>query len=340
MNFLHNLDLKKAFKIAGLGLLAVVVLVIVFTFLDSSLRTSRLATGGSSVSSQGVSTFNYKVSDAAYPEAGMAELSVRNVAPLPPEVGSGTTGNTAEDFEVTSYRGTIETRELTATCAKIVELKARSYVIFENANEAEHNCYYTFKVERNNADEILAKVKELKPKELVVNTQSIKRTVDDFTSEIEILQKKKQTVEDTLNNAIKAYDEITAVATSAKYAASLSKIIDSKIQTLERLTQERINISTQLDRLARSKAEQLDKLEYTYFYLSVYENKYFDGKQIKDSWKAALKEFVTDVNKIAQDVSINLVTVLLYILQFIIYFFILLVIGKYAWRWAKTIWKK
>ncbi|MFA4954698.1 MAG: hypothetical protein WC641_05290 [Patescibacteria group bacterium] len=340
MNFLHNFDLKKAFKIAGLGLLAVVVLVIILTFLNSSVGPLRQTAGGSNVSSQGVSTFNYKVSDAAYPEAGMAELSVRNVAPMPPSGDSGTTGNTAEDFEVTSYRGTIETRELKTTCAKIVELKALDYVIFENANEAEHSCDYTFKVERKNADEILAKVKELNPKELVVDTKSIKRTVDDFTSEIEILQKKKLTVENTLDNAIKAYDDITAVATSAKDAASLSKIIDSKIQTLERLTQERINISTQLDRLARSKAEQLDKLEYTYFYLSVYENKYLDGKQIKDSWKAAVKEFVTDVNKIAQDVSINLVTVLLYILQIVLYFFILLIIGKYVWRWAKAIWKK
>jgi hypothetical protein len=270
----------------------------------------------------------------------MPELSVRNIAPMPPGAGGGVSGADAEAFEVTTYQGTIETRNLDETCAKIADLKNGPYVMFENANKSGHSCNYTFKVLQKELDVVLARIKELDPKELSENTHTIKRTIDDFISEADILQKKKQSIDETLDGAIKAYDEITALATRTQDAESLAKIIDSKIQILERLTQERININEQIDRLNRAKAEQLDRLDYTYFTLNVYENTYLDGESLTDSWKSALKQFVQDVNQTAQDITIRLVALLFVVVQYILYFFILLVLAKYVWQFAKYIWKK
>ncbi len=143
-----------------------------------------------------------------------------------------------------------------------------------------------------------------------------------------------------MDGAIKAYDEITALATRTQDAESLAKIIDSKIQILERLTQERININEQLDRLSRAKAEQLDRLDYTYFTINVYENTYFNGQGLKDSWKEAVREFVQNLNQIAQGLTIGFVTLILFAVQYILCFFILLVMAKYVWQFAKYIWKK
>jgi len=120
----------------------------------------------------------------------------------------------------------------------------------------------------------------------------------------------------------------------------LAKIIDSKIGIIERLTQERININAQLERLERSKAEQLDRLDYTYFNVYVLENKFIDGDNLKDSWKIAVKSFIRDVNGVIQDITINLVSLLFLILQYIIYLFIILIVVKYGWRLAKYIWRK
>src|SRR3989339_375383 len=182
---------------------------------------------------------------------------------------------------------------------KNLNLKPREDVIFENASEYEKNCNYSFKVKRDSVKEILSIIESLDPKELNENTYTIKRLIEDYTSELEILQKKLNSIEETLNNAINAYDDITELATKTRDVENLAKIIDRKIRIIERLTQERININSQLERLNRSKAEQLDRLEYTYFRVYVFENKFIDREDLKDSWKTAMKSFVRDINKIS-----------------------------------------
>jgi hypothetical protein len=106
------------------------------------------------------------------------------------------------------------------------------------------------------------------------------------------------------------------------------------------LTQERININAQLERLGRAKAEQLDRLDYTYFSVNVLENKFVDWQNLKDSWKMAIKSFVSDINKVMQDITINLIAFLFFAIQYVIYLFVVLIIVKYGWKLAKYIWKK
>jgi hypothetical protein len=349
MNFLNQFNTKQVhvLKLMGIGVVAVIVLAFVGRLFGSSFSSlsspmQRIGYGGGAATAYPATQDYYgKMMGGAADTAAMPELSIRNINPsIAPVPAEPPAGNEAEAYEVKNYRGVIETSRLQDTCGKIVALKAASYVIFENAHQSDHSCDYTFKVERSHVEDVLAYVKALRPKDLSENTQTIKRTIDDFTGEVEILQKKKATIEKTLEDATKAYDEITAVATRAQDANSLANIITSKLQIIERLTQERINISEQLDRLSRAKAEQLDRLEYTYFSLAVYENTYLDGDSLKESWKNALRTFVQDLNKIAQDLSITLVALFFLAVQYVIYFFILLIIVKYVWRTAKYLWKK
>ncbi|OGL78166.1 hypothetical protein A3J43_01790 [Candidatus Uhrbacteria bacterium RIFCSPHIGHO2_12_FULL_54_23] len=344
-----NFDLKRVLKIGGITLVALILISLAVTLVSSTVKTIARRGGVSVMQSGGGDSFSLgnmamEESAIAYDSAkGMAlgapTLSARNIAPIPPIDGGGTTGSDAEAYEVTQYRGMIETRNKDEACKALFDLKAKDYVIFEQANTYDRGCNVTFKVVRDRVDKVVVIVKSMDPKEFVENSHTIKSQVEDYTSEIGILQKKQAVIEDTLNRAMAAYDEITTLATQTRDAESLARVINSKIQTIERLTNERINISTQLDRLTRSKAEQLDKLDYTYFYLNVIENKYLDGQSIKDSWKAAIREFVRDVNKVAQDVSVNLVPFFLRVLQYLLYAFIILVIAKYAWHLAKRIWK-
>lgn len=341
-------------KASGLFLLAIIVISIVFQTIAPTVRTVTnsargFATTQSSPAYDGDYYYGtddaYAIEEAAYGysggEGGNLKLSLSNIgipSPIPPR--GGTVGDDAEDFEVTEYNVSIETRDRDVTCTEISGLKDLSYVVFENANEYDRGCNYTFKVQFDNVEEILTILEEFNPEELSENTYTIKRQIDDFTSETEILESKLESIDETLENALDAYDEITSLATQTQNADALAKIIDSKIGIIERLTQERINITAQLERLERAKAEQLDKLEYTYFYVNVYENKFVDGENLKDSWKAAIKGAVRDINRTVQDVTVNLVTLIFTILQYILYFLILLVVVKYLWRVTKYIWKK
>jgi len=347
MQFPGNFNLKPVniLKIAGLALVAIIIITLAFRLIGSSFDRSSSQTGKIALY-QGTPSFDASgsggMSEIAYDEAGVAaKLSIRNVtSPSIPPTNEVTTGDSAEEFEVTEYSANIETRHLKDTCAQIVALKSRSEVIFENANEYKRSCNYNFKVKRDNVAEILNIIKALDPKELNDNTYTIKNLVDDYTSEVKILEKKQSSIEDTLTNAIQAYNDITELATKTRDVESLTKIIDSKIGIIEKLTQERINVNAQLERLERAKAEQLDRLDYTYFSVQILENKFIDGQNLKDSWKAALKSFVNDINEVIQDITVNLVALLFLALQYIIYFFILLIVVKYGWRLAKHIWLK
>jgi hypothetical protein len=109
---------------------------------------------------------------------------------------------------------------------------------------------------------------------------------------------------------------------------------------IERLTQERLNTVSMLERLSQSKAEQLDRLEYTYFHVDVFENKFIDGEQLQESWKSAIREAVYGVNQALQNMSITLIPLLFGLIQYILYFFILLLVVKYLWKAARRIWEK
>ena len=347
MQFLDNLNLKPTniLKFVGLALVVIIVVTLAFRLIGSSFSSLSYKTGISNLMGQSAPAYDSAVysEKANVASGGAVGLSVRNVVSSPsvvPTTNNVVTGDNAEDFEVIEYYANIETRHLEDACKQISDLKSRADVIFENSNEYEKSCNYNFKVKHGSVEEILTLIKTLDPKELNENAYTIKRLVDDYTSEVEILEKKIASIEKTLADAIKAYDDVTRLATQTQNVESLAKIIDSKIGIIERLTQERININSQLERLARAKSEQLDRLEYTYFNVNILENKFVDGQSLKDSWKNAIKSFVRDMNTIAQDITVNLVSLLFVVLQYVIYFFIILIVAKYSWILAKRIWQK
>jgi hypothetical protein len=348
MQFLKNLNLKpiNILKIAGLALVIIIIVTLAFRLIGHSFNFLFKNFDNQSISSESNIKFDggYAEKNMDYGGSNSPSLSLRNVVSsemVAPEINDiAVIDNNAEDFEVTEYNASIETRHLDNTCQEIAGLKPRDDVIFESSNEYKKNCNYRFKVENNSTEEILAIVENLNPKELNENTYTIKRLVDDYTSELEILENKMASIEETLNNAVSAYDNITGLATRTQDVESLANIIDSKIRIIERLTQEKININAQLERINRSKEEQLDKLKYTYFNIYVTENKFIDGQNLKNSWETTIKLFVRDINKVIQDVTVNLVSLLFLVLQYIIYLFILLLITKYCWKFAKNIWKR
>ncbi len=332
-------------KIAAMCVVGLIVLVIALSIAIASFKSISEEFGGipgmTAPSYGGGASggmYAYDDYDASYTSQGaMPEFSARNAASMMP-APMAPSGNMAEAFEVQEYSATIETRKLDETCGAFDDLKKREDVIFESSSSYDRGCNYTFKAEKASAPGVLAWLEDLNPKELSDNTHTIKREVDDFTSEVEVLEKKRASIDSTLSSALAAYDEITRLATNTQNADALAKIIDSRIGIIERLTQERININEQLDRLARGKADSLDRLEYTYFSVNVYENKFVDGEQIKDSWKEAIREFVRDFNEALQGLTVGLLLLLVLIVQWAIYALIVLVIAKYGWKLAKYIW--
>ncbi|PIR49086.1 hypothetical protein COU80_01590 [Candidatus Peregrinibacteria bacterium CG10_big_fil_rev_8_21_14_0_10_55_24] len=333
-----------AVKVFFTALAAVIVVVFAIRLVGSTVEPL-LRNTGTMLNEQAAKfseEMGYYESNDAQMDMGMAATrgSVPSPSSVPIPQDEGSVGPDAEEYEVTEYNGTIKTRDLEDTCGEIEALKTRGEVIFENANRYERGCYYAFKVEKAFTEELLAIIEGLNPDTLSANTYTIKRLVEDYTSELEILEQKMAAIDETFESAKEAYAEIEALARNTRDAESLATVIDSKVQMIERLTQQRISVSEQLDRMQRAMADQIDRLDYTRFSISVEEDKFVDGKDIRDSWKAAVKGFVRDLNTVVQDVSINLITTVLVILQYVLYFFILLIVAKYAWRGARAVWRR
>ncbi len=370
MDFIKNFEPTplKLVKLVGILVAALVVLAVAAQMFAPSLPVSMLpgAPGMDAAypSEMGVSysTDNYdggygyaSAKQVSAPTGGYAggiaqsgiTLSARNLVPItninpsmPPFPGSQPSGDTAEDYEVTDYSAQIETRKLNQTCAAFAELKEKDYVVFESSNKYDSGCSFSFKVEHARVAEVLAWIKDLDPRYLNENTYTIKKQVDDFTSEEDILKKKLADIDATLKSATAAYDQVTRLATQTEDASSLAQIIQSRIQIIQQLTQEKLNVSEQLERLARAKAESLDHLDYTYFNVNVAENKFIDTEAVKDSWKQSVRDVVHVINGAMQGVTINLIALFVLLVQYALYALILLLVVKYGWQTAVKIWKK
>lgn len=329
-------SLKSILKAVGLLAVALVVLGIAFALMMFAFRTVFTGMGGSSYEkgyySDGIA-MDYGMNESS----SIQSLSKKISVPSEPIEDNYATGNNAEDFEIREHNGTINTRNLSKTCGEISELKKLDYVIFENANESKTSCYYSFKVAIANENEILGKIKALDPEYFNTQIYTIKKITDDYDSELEILEKKLASIETTLSDAQNAYNDLQKLATEKEDIESLAKIIDSKLNLIDRLTQQRIEIRTEIDQFNKSKAEQLDRLSYAYLNLNVYEDLYIDFNQIKNSWKYEFKAFIDNLNSLVQSIVIYLPKYVLYLVVGSLFFFVSMGMLKIVWKITKRI---
>ncbi len=336
MQFLekYNLTPLKVFKI----ILIVIAALVVASVLLASVNTARHATFNSSNTISIPSAPTMRGGKMMSDTSNMYESSGVS-APMPPLPGGYTSGD-SEAFEVTDYTASIETRNLSTDCDRISDLKSRSEVIFESTNEYKRGCAYTFKVEKDTAQEIVGLIASMNPKQLSESTYTIKQEVDGYVSEIDILKRKLETLDSTLADAVAAYNDITATAKTVGDAETLARIIESKIGIIERLTNARIQTVAELDRYEKAKRDAQDRMAYTHFSVTIYESTYIDGAALRDSWKQEAQAFFNNTNGLVQELSIGLAFLILSLLKYVLYFFILLIVGRFVWSATKKIWQK
>ena len=338
MNIFKNFDwsFKSIAKIIGMILLGIIALTVVISLISFSIKT--IFNTGYRSQSMGYD-YAYDMDESFYQEKGMAVMSSsKMIMPPMPEPGYSA-GNDAEDYEVKEYYGTIKTRKLDETCSVISDLKARKEIIFESSDKNKDYCNYRFKVTNDNAEEIVKLIEDLKPENFNASIYSIKKSIEGYDNELDILSKKLESIENTLEEAQKSYDEISKMATRNNDAETLASIIDSKLKLIDKLTNERLQTKERIDRYNKSKADQLDRLNYTFFNINIYKDLIFDWKEIKDSWKYESKQLVRNINEVFQGISLHLATYLVRFVQVVIYIFISLFLLKFVWLGIKRVWK-
>lgn len=340
MNIFKNFDwsAKSIAKVIGLVILGIIALTVVISLISFSIKT---IFGTTNYNQRMGYDYDYAMEESMPMGKGGAfydgAISSSYYMPPIPEPGYST-GDDAEEYEVKEYYGMVKTRKLDKTCETIYELKSKDYVIFESSDKDKEYCNYSFKVKKEYGDEIVALIESLDPETFNASVQSIKGTVEGYDNELDILSKKLESIEETLEEAQDAYDDITVLATRQNDAETLASIIDSKLNLIEKLTNERLSIKERIDRYNNSKADQLDRLNYTFFSINVYKDIIFDWEDIKDSWKYETKQLVRNVNEVFQGISIHLATYLVRFAQVVIYIFISVFLLKFVWLGVRYAW--
>lgn len=319
---------KKVVSIVILGIVALVLLFVITTLRNAALYSTGLSMSGDSM-----------MMDSPMPQGmGVASKGGLNmVPPMPTE--EYVTGSDAEAFETKDYTVRFETADLTGTCATITALKPKPDVIFLSASESDNSCYYQFKVANATAPTVLTTLTALNPKELTEHTASIKKQLENSLNQRTILNDNLTSIEGILTDALLAYDNLLITATEAKDSIALAQAVRDKIQLIDQLKQRRESTLQQLDYLNQQLAEQQDRLSYTYFSVNVSERVYFDLEAIQASWHYALKDMIAEVNEVLQKLSTGLITFILWVALYVIYFIIFVAIARFGWRIVRTVWR-
>lgn len=330
--FIKNFDwsVKSFAKIFGVLLLGTVVISIVISLFSFSIDTI--------FNSQ--KHYNQYGFEDSFIESEPRLLKSKGFSLPPNYQNQFSLGEDAENFEIKEYTASVKTGKLSFACNQISQLKSNDNIIFETSNEGKKSCYYQFKVKKDQEKQVLQILKDLKPESFDTKIETIKKMIDDYDSELDILEKKLLSVEDTLNKAQVAYDELTKLATKKQDIESLTKIIDSKLNLIEKLSKERITIKENIDRFNKNKSDQLQRLNFSYFNINIYEDLIVDIKELKNSWKYETKNLINNLNQVAQDLSINLINFIIRFIQVAIYIFISVGLLKLVWIVVKKIWKK
>ena len=335
-------SLKSIGKVLGAVVAAVVGLALVAMIISFAIRT--VATPFTRGVYSDMDDFGMAMDSSIAYQKGIGGGGVyeeraftNNILPIPAPDG-GFVDADAEDYEVQSYNAYFEVGNKDKICQAVFALKSDKDIVFENANESDRSCNYTFKVIKERTEEILQIIEDLDPDELSSNTYTIQKTITGLTDYLTVLNQKLESIEETIADAQKSYDELVKLATQKRDTESLTKLIDLKLNTIERLTNERLNINQQIESVERDRAEQVQRLEYTNFNVNVYEEKLIDWKEIGENWKWELRNFIDNVNDVVQWVSIKLVSFVLYAVSSLLYLAIAFGFLKLTWILGKKVW--
>ncbi len=258
--------------------------------------------------------------------------------PVFPEEGGGD----AEDYERRNYSARYETRRFEETCTVISDLKPLEYVVFNNSSKSENFCNYAFRVEVEYEDDIVAQLKALDPRDFNINTSTIERSIEYSDSELVMQKRRLASTQETLNQAEIAFNSLIARATREGDTKTLSEVINNKISTIDRLTQQLLNTQERIDRLTKGKGDQLEQIEYANFNVSVSKTTFLDGQRFADEWKERIQKLFLKLNATLLALTVGLISFALSAIEFIVFASIAVVgvtiFTKGMWVVVKRIW--
>ncbi|MEA3492725.1 MAG: hypothetical protein U9R27_12615 [Campylobacterota bacterium] len=231
-------------------------------------------------------------------------------------------------FEIKHYKVTYESSETETLQKQIKTLKEKDYILFDKYSESRDKSTYTLKVKREKSGEVLEFLEKLSPKSVHLDVENIKKTIDSSINQEQLLEDKLKKLETILTDATQSYSSLLLLAKEKNNVDALTKLVDLKINTLNRLSSERNIILSQIHDIKKNKKDLFDSLNYVIFTITIKEFLYIDMQRLKDSWRYDFKALIENFNSLGQSLTTTLVSFIIKLLEFFIYFVLMLFILK------------
>jgi uncharacterized phage infection (PIP) family protein YhgE len=209
-------------------------------------------------------------------------------------------------------------------------------VIFDSSNQSEYGCNYEFRVEKEKTDEIVAKLKDLNPKDWSVYTSTVAQGIEDTSDRIATLKTRLTSLNDTLAQAESAYNKLVVLATKSGKVGDLANILNSKLTTIERLTNDKLSLEEQIKQYSGGNDDLMDETAYTHFSVSVQKITIVDWRQLGDEWRNALQATVRELSQIVSWILLGLPALILSLVWYGLVFGICIIALAF---FAKVLWK-
>ena len=335
--------MKKVLKNKYLKFVStVIVVMVVLAILGSvliSLLTSNIGLSGDSDS---------------FGEAQMdrASINLEYAAPMSVKVGSDiesyiqptpNTGNYTSDlesYETTSYGISGDTKEFDRVCSSLESLKDSPNVHFKSLNITKNRCSAILYSEESEVDRILWELAGYDDVDYTRNTISVTRHKQQIEGQTQILQEQLKNVNRSLVSTEQQYNELAELAKENNNADALSTAIKQELSQMKSLTNEKINLTSQLDRIYQQAADLQARLDVVEFSVNISRQNVIDSDKYEDVWSNTWNQLKDSFNNTLVNLTFILASFLLYVIQFVVYALILIYIAKYLWRLTRWIWNR
>jgi len=332
--FFHN----KTVKITAIIILTILVVIIAGIFLIRFNQIDYLVQQKLSYAPEaGISSAPALKRDG-FGDKLVTENSVAYTPPEPNPTGY-TTG--LEDYETTDYSLSGELKEFDDLCNTLTKLKADPNINFKQLQISTNRCYADFFVNNTQAESTLNELKSFRELEITRHTESVTRFKQQLENQTDILQQQLASVQRSLTEAERQFDELAEFAKESHDPAALSEAIRYKLQNIDNLTRRKISLNQQLANLYQQAADLNDRMNFTEFRVNVSRaNPIRLNNQYRKKWRQAWDGLKETANETLIGLTVTFGVVVLWLVRLSLYLLVLLVIIRAFIKFIKWFWNK
>ncbi len=284
----------------------------------------------------GYSTDGFATQEAADESyrAGKVSISPTMPAPMQPYVPN------LEAYETTDYRATALTNAFDPACGLLREMKADSAIHYRSFSEDLNHCSAVFFVDEGQANNVRDRLSGIENIVIERSTVSVTRAREDILDQVDVLRAQLAHTEATLATVTRQYEDIVKLAYQEGEPTALNRAIQSQYEILDQLNQRRLNEANQLRWLLQQSTDLEERIGKVQFSVDVRRTTEIAPDRFDRAWAGAFEDLKDNFIQTLISLTIGLGMFALWLVQLVVYGGLLLLIGRFLYRFLRRNWQR